>query len=351
MDATAGGGGLQRGEWLFRLITWHHTDDMEMLRLATLDDLKHYDAWIVRDDASVCLWQSREWQTFQESLGRETRIYCAKEGGEVLATALVTIDRTMGGFSHWDCPRGPVWREGAEHGTCALLAHIVRECKAMKGMALTFSPVRPIGFAGSKISHRHEQPQATIVIDLTKTDDMLLTEMHSKCRYNIRLAEKKGVTVAQSNDIATFARLMESTAKRDGFQSHPTHSYDRFMRTLPGALLLLAEHEGRVVAGWLGVLRGKECTYYYGASDHAYRALMAPSLLQWRAMQYARERGARRYDLLGIDPPGGRVTAWANVTAFKTKFGGTVRLFPPEREVIIRPLVKYALALKRAIVG
>ena len=100
----------------------------------------------------------------------------------------------------------------------------------------------------------------------------------------------------------------------------------------------------------------------YGASDEQYRHLMAPSLLQWKAMKLCRARGCTRYDLLGIDaPPDGAAThpnepqrvssAWAGVTRFKKQFGGAVMIYPKEREIVLRPMMKKFIEWKREVMG
>ena len=44
---------------------------------------------------------------------------------------------------------------------------------------------------------------------------------------------------------------------------------------------------------------------------------MAPYLLQWESMQEAKRRGAKEYDLWGVD-----AKKWPGLTRFKRGFGG-----------------------------
>jgi lipid II:glycine glycyltransferase (peptidoglycan interpeptide bridge formation enzyme) len=78
---------------------------------------------------------------------------------------------------------------------------------------------------------------------------------------------------------------------------------------------------------------------------------MAPYLLQWHAMQHCRAQGCTQYDLFGIAPEGSTNHPWAGVTDFKAKFGGTYVSYPPEQQIVLRPMMKKALEMKRRIVG
>ena len=358
---------------------------MEVRVLTETADLQKYDAW-VRSHPEGSLWQSLEWKGFQESLGRRTRVYVIEEGGTIVASALVVIDKTSFGLSTWEIPRGPL--VGMENGKWKmesddLLSRIIADARRDRSLAVYISPSRPFSIFNFQfsISCRHVHPEATRILDLTLSDEDLLNQMKPKGRYNIRLAEKHGVRVERSDDVDAYAALAEQTARRDGFRGHSKTFYGHFLNDLPGSFLLLAfstssepslpteapalssialaKEEGAKVglpfsspiAGLLGVIWGSMGIYYYGASGNVQRELMAPYLLQWEAMRLCRSRGCTSYDLFGIAPEGSVNHPWSGVTDFKAKFGGSVVTYPPEQEAILRPGMKALLGWKRRILG
>lgn len=325
---------------------------MPIRRLTSPADLDAYDAWL-QGHPQGSLWQSRGWEKFQRSLGRHTAVYAALEDGRITASALVVIDRTSLGYSTWDIPRGPLVSEPAHQEP--LLQAILSDASREKCLALILSPLVPLPSLpkGAEPSGRHVQPEATRIIDLRPSEEEILAQMKQKGRYNIRLAEKHGVEVRVSEDIGPFAALMTETARRDGFRAHGAAYYGRFLTDLPGSFLLLAFLPGQEnpLAGLLGTAWDKTGIYYYGASDHAHRMLMAPYLLQWAAMRRCRDAGSESYDLFGIAPDGAADHPWSTVSDFKAKFGGTVIAYPPERQFLLRPLTQKALSLKRRILG
>lgn len=295
------------------------------------------------------LWQSRAWAHYQRSLGREVRIYAG--GG---ASALVVIDRTAGGFSTWDLPRGPLWTH--EKDLSALLEAIIPDAKNNRCIELTLSAVTPLPAHGLPftVSARHVQPQATRVLDIGITEDVILSGMHQKGRYNISVARKSGVSVRQgsSEDLDAFYALLKATGGRDGFTIAQQSHYARFLSDLGGSFLLIAEHEGKAIGGLLGVIHGTTGIYYYGASSYAHRSLMAPYLLQWEAIRRAKSAGCTHYDLLGVSPENAPYEdPWRGITDFKRKFGGAVISYPPEQTLVLRPTVKMLLGWKRRILG
>lgn len=148
------------------------------------------------------------------------------------------------------------------------------------------------------------QPPRTILIDLRPSEEHILAAMKQKTRYNIRLAEKKGVTVREASaaDLPAFIRLMQFTGRRDGFGIHQPQYYQAaFELFAPDhAALFLAEFEGKPLAGVMVFAWGKTAAYFYGASSDEERQRMPAYAVQWAAMRWAKRRGCTTYDLWGI---------------------------------------------------
>jgi len=220
-------------------------------------------------------------------------------------------------------------------------------------------PPLPFRRAGADI-----QPPDTVVLDLTPQTGDILSAMKPKWRYNIGLAEKRGVTVTLAGetadakpgperDLESFYALLGETATRDGIAIHSLDYYEKLFAeyrdngagsgTFPAGLrLYTARHEADRLAAIVVLFRGKEATYLYGASSNAKRNLMAPYALQWRAMLDAKAAGCTRYDLFGIPPNEDPEHPMAGLYRFKTGFGGNVLHRPGSWDYPCKP-VSYAL--------
>ncbi len=201
------------------------------------------------------------------------------------------------------------------------------------------------------ISKHNIQPPRTIVVSLEGTDDEILGRMKQKCRYNVRLAEKKGVTVRSWDNLDGFHRMMTVTGGRDGFGVHSLEYYKKayeLFHPTGMADILVAEYEGQPLAALMVFAFGARAYYLYGASTDEERNRMPTYLLQWRAMQWARERGCTEYDLWGV-PDADEETLEAQfesrsdglwgVYRFKRGFGGQVKRAAQALDrVYIRPL-------------
>lgn len=319
---------------------------MELRILQTPAELQTYDTW-VKLHPQANFWQSLERKKYLEALGKEVRLY-ATGTPDFQATALVVIDKTSFGLQTWDIPRGPLWRSGVD--VRSFLEAILAQAKREKCMALYVSPLLVFD-RQFKPSPRHIHCEATIMLDLTMSDDELLAQMKPKGRYNIRVAEKNGVTVRQSDDIEAFYRLVSATSNRDGFTALPKAKYQAFLGEVKDSFLLIAYSPNQEpIAGLIGLLWGGVGIYYYGASSYAHRALMAPYKLQWEAMRLCKARGATAYDFLGVAPPAASSNhPWAGITRFKEQFGGTVETYPAEQVIILRPITHRLLTLKRIL--
>jgi lipid II:glycine glycyltransferase (peptidoglycan interpeptide bridge formation enzyme) len=202
-----------------------------------------------------------------------------------------------------------------------------------------------------RISPHNIQPPRTLMIDITGSEDDILARMKQKTRYNIRLAEKKGVTVRAWTDIESFHQMMLLTGKRDGFGVHSLEYYRRAYDLLhPGQMgkLLLAEYDSRPLAALFVARSGRRAYYLYGASTNDERNRMPTYLLQWEAMKWAKAHGAEEYDLWGV-PDEDEETLEANfekrndglwgVYRFKRGFGGRLKRAVQAMDRVYNPLL------------
>jgi lipid II:glycine glycyltransferase (peptidoglycan interpeptide bridge formation enzyme) len=201
-------------------------------------------------------------------------------------------------------------------------------------------------------------PQHTLLLDLSPSWEDLQVVMHQKTRYNIRVAERKGVTVRTStapDDLASFLRLMDETAERDGFRSQPL-SYIRqtflYLAEQGAARIRLAEYEGVCLAASMEIVYGDTTTYLYGASSSTSRETMAPYLLHAEAIQEAKKAGYRFYDWWGINPDSpetkGYKATWEGITRFKRGWGGEVISLPGTYDVPVYSWLYKAIFSRRA---
>ena len=205
-----------------------------------------------------------------------------------------------------------------------------------------------------RTSPHNIQPPRTIIVDIKGSEDEILACMKQKTRYNIRLAEKKGVTVRTWEDIESFHKMMLVTGGRDEFGVHSLEYYRRAYELLhPKQMgeLLLAEYQGKSLAALFVAQNGKRAYYLYGASTDEERNRMPTYLLQWEAMKWAKARGCEEYDLWGV-PDEDEATLEANfeqrhdglwgVYRFKRGFGGELKRAAQALDRVYNPLLYWA---------
>ncbi|MFC1647258.1 lipid II:glycine glycyltransferase FemX [Patescibacteria group bacterium] len=173
-------------------------------------------------------------------------------------------------------------------------------------------------------SHRPLFTKYNYILDLTKSEDELLKSMHSKTRYNTRLAEKKGVFVKEDNSPQAFRKYLElvkTTTSRQKFYAHNLE-YHRIMWSslYPSGLarLWIAEFEGKILAAWI-IFVFKDTIYYpYGSSSRTQRKVMAPNLLLWKIATHYKKIGYKKFDLWGALGPNPKPNdPWYGFNKFK----------------------------------
>lgn len=307
----------------------------------------HWDEFVAAHPAGHLL-QSSRWGEFKARFGWRMERVALEREGRLVAGAQVLFRPLPWGQTLAYVPRGPLvdWEDPQQ--VSALKAAIADMARRRRAVALKIEPELPddpqiVGrLAGYGFRPGHTiQPRSTIVLDLTPEPDAILAGMKSKWRYNVRLAERKGVRVREGDrsDLPAFQQLMAETGQRDGFGVHSAAyhaaAYDLFVPA-GQAVWLLAEAEGQMLAAIVVFAFGDKAWYLWGASGSEHRNLMPNHALQWAAVLWARERGCRSYDLWGIpDEVGGDPDAYEDpeswgsdglwgVYRFKRGFGGQV---------------------------
>ena len=333
------------------------------------------DVFIKESSPDGGFLQSDEWRKFQESVGRKTfHISDDNFHANIIEHQLPIVGK------YFYIPRGPIISCNIQHGTWNnSINELIDLAKKNNIGWIRIEPadedilevikeyIRPrrTGLKIQKAPH-DMQPGEILVMDITKPEEELLAEMKAKTRYNIRLAEKKGVQIRitnyesgiKNNDINKFINLVRITAKRDKITPHPKSYYRKMFETIPGDILKLyiAEYENKIIAANIMIFYGNTATYLHGASDNEYRNVMAPYLLQWQAILDAKKAGLTKYDMGGVKIPhpptpspnsgrgcsdgyirAGEGKNWQGITKFKTGFAPDTKpvKFPGSYDIIM----------------
>lgn len=307
--------------------------------------------------------QSWRWGDFKHRHGWEPeRVLVENDAGTAMAQVLF---RSKGPISLGYIPRGPVLAGDGPALWKALWRAIDDIARQRRAISVIVEPNAPLPLtgtyadAGMVLGPAHIQPVRTVKVPLAGDDDVLLTQMHQKTRYNVRLAARRGVQFRRlpvtPESVAVFYGIMQDTAQRNEFAVHSLDYYADFLDVFgDDALLLGAWSDERTLAAILiSAVFGEEGIYMYGASSTTNRAHGAGAALQFEAMKWARDRGATTYDLWGIpardpesvaDGTSGRLAGtkgedWRGLYRFKTGFGGEIVSYPPTLERRYLPLL------------
>lgn len=299
--------------------------------------------------------QSWAWGHFKARWGWQTtplllQVHDRPEAHKPLAAAML-LKRQLpkSPFSILYVPKGPVldYNDGAlRRVALAQLEQIARLEKAIfvkidpdvvRSWGLEDERRSPIGAKfvtelqgrGWRFSDDQIQFRNTVELDLTRSEDDLLTAMKQKTRYNIRLAGRKEIAVrpGTDEDFENIAIMYQTTAARDGFAVRPVAYYLDAWRTLYAAGLaqpLLAEFQGQPLAAVIVVRYGRRAIYMYGASTDLERRRMPNYLLQWEAIRWAKAQGCEVYDFWGAPDEFVESDSLWGVWRFKAGFKGQV---------------------------
>jgi peptidoglycan pentaglycine glycine transferase (the first glycine) len=307
----------------------------------TKDKKSQWNEFIQKNSPESFL-QSFEWGEFQKATGKNVFRFVVSEDENIRLLSQVVEHKLPLGLCYWYIPRGPViGSEISKEKKSDILEFFTDNLKATAEKsgaifvrmdpALAKDKQEILEKLKLKLISGSVQPKDTLVIDLSKDEEQLLAGMKQKTRYNIRLAEKKGVEISferfDEKSFEEFWKLTRETSERDGIVLHKRDYYFKMLETLSDerdslrCRLCFARFDSKVIAANIVLYFGEYCVYLHGASSNSFRNLMAPYLLQWRQILEAKKLGCISYDFWGITLDGEN-PKWAGITRFKKGFGG-----------------------------
>ena len=294
--------------------------------------------------------QSYEWGMFQEAIGRKIMRVFEPSAEHVFLGTVITMSVGYG-ISYGYIPKGPLGNVPEN----ALLP-------MLRGLGATFTFLRIEPTAPSALLPVSDvQPSSTVLIDLTKDEEVIFEEMKSKTRYNVRLGERKGVEVREMDaqkEFNAFWLLMQQTAVRDHIRLHDAAYYKALLKAMSQkeeggarARLFGAFYDGRLLATNIIVDFAGVRTYLHGATSNVHRNVMAQYVLHATLIRDAKKEGMHTFDFWGAvseeDEAAGH--SWAGISRYKRSFGGQFLEMPGTYDFVLKPLQYEAYRVARRI--
>jgi peptidoglycan pentaglycine glycine transferase (the first glycine) len=295
--------------------------------------------------------QSWEWGSFKHRYGWSARRFVWRNGPrpEALAAAQV-LTRSERGLRVMYVPKGPLLNWDDAPLRAQVLADLQALAQREHAIFIKIDPDLPLPAevhlavnmpslalfssgnpaAGQwRFSRDQIQFRNTVQLDLRRSEAEILAGMKQKTRYNVRLAEKRGVQVRLGSlaDLDLLYVMYAQTSLRDGFVIRSARYYQDAWGSFMEAGLaqpFIAEAEGEVLSALILFKFARSVWYMYGMSREIHRDKMPNHLLQWEAMRWAKAQGAETYDFWGAPNEFVESDPMWGVWKFKDGFGGQV---------------------------
>lgn len=307
-------------------------------KLLTDKDQKIYDSVIIHP---VQTWA---WGEFQKSQGHQIFRFGFFDSKDKIKSAFTvsfhTIPKTK--YSIGTILRGPKVDE-------EMLKNIKDIAQKQNAIFVKFEPDVAKSEASMNFNNLVISPKVafyphTFKVDLTKSEDELLANMHPKTRYNIRVANRYGVEVKETTDdkdFETYLKLLFDTTKRQGFYLH-SQKYHRdlwqILKQTDIPHIMLASYQGKVLSAFMLFKLKDQLFYPYGASLDINREVMAPTLNMWESIKLGQKLKCRTFDMWGcLGPEAKEGDNGFGFHRFKQGFNGNPYKYVGTYDFVVNP--------------
>ncbi len=304
------------------------------IEIKEITDKNEWEEFILSQPCANFL-HSWYWGEFHQAIKRQIIRHGYFIDGKLVGVMLFIIENAKRG-RHGIVPAGPIidWENKS------LIKAVFKDIKdvAAKNKCI-FVRIRP-QIIDSKQSRQifkdnglrpapiHLHAELTWQTDLNSSEEEILANTRKNTRYEIRRADKLGITVKTTTDPASIDRFYDiqlETAKRHGFvpfsKSFLKEQFTIFAKNNLALLYEAYDHDTLLAQAFI-IFYGQEAVYHYGTGTDAGRNLPGAYALQWQAMKEAKKRGMSRYNFWGVTKPEQTKHRFYGVSVFKRGFCG-----------------------------
>jgi peptidoglycan pentaglycine glycine transferase (the first glycine) len=333
-----------------------------MLEVKPLTEKKIWQNFIASTYANTFL-QSWQWADFNDRIKASTNRLGVYQAGKLVAAALVLTVRARRG-TFLLIPHGPIVKNESE--LSEILGTLTAELKkiAVRSNA-SFIRIAPLvkqtpehesvftklGFRNAPVHMVH--PELAWILDITPEQEMLLKNMRKSTRYSIKKAEKDGVTISTSTDVADvekFWRVYSQTVKRQHFTAFTKDflraEFETFSKDNRAAFFF-AEFKGDTTATAFIIFDEYAGYYHHGATTQKYSGLTDAQLLQWAVIKECKKRGLKKYNFWGVVPENLNGHPWSGLSTFKRGFGGYEEQYLHAKDLRLSPKYWITYAIEK----
>lgn len=286
--------------------------------------------------------QSWEWGEVRERTGNQI-VRIGEFRGEKLANVFLISLHKIPAVNYYVgyCPRSVI-------PSVEVCDFIKKYCLDNQIITVKFEPYEKK--SDKNIGHLQKSsfqlfPDWTQMLSLNKPEEELLKNLKSKTRYNLRLAQKKGLKVVEKTDsegFSIFSKLYFETCKRQNYLGHNQHYHQTVFESLKDKIshILVVYFEDTPLGAYELFLFNKKLYYVYGGSSDQYRNYMATNLLMWEAIKFGQKNGVERFDMWGsLQPNFDEKNPWAGFTKFKEGYGTEYIQFVGSYDLVVNPIL------------
>ncbi|MDD3711470.1 MAG: peptidoglycan bridge formation glycyltransferase FemA/FemB family protein [Patescibacteria group bacterium] len=317
---------------------------MNIIDLKKEDFLKIQTDFLNNNNSQKNFWslsflQSLQWSEIQENYGQHVFLRGLESDNKIIGFFVAIEKKIWQSKKYWYIPRGPIFFDDNKDFWLDFFLILKKQSLDKNLKFIRLEPINPSFLdyyqrnKSNLIKTIDVQPSKTSFLNLNLSEDDLMKNLGQKTRYNIKLAQKKGIEVSELglDGFKEFWKLMSITAGRDNFFIHSKEYYNNLISSDNDFIKLFSAcFKGKVLAMGIFSFFGSTVSYLHGASSNEMRNLMAPYLLQWELIKIAKNRGFKYYDFYGVDEK-----KWPGVSRFKNGFSGEKFSFPGTFDYII----------------
>lgn len=277
--------------------------------------------------------QTMKFKQFREKVGEKMHVvgvFDLKNEKIVGLASIQEIKRKLGSFLH--VPHGPLVNQNHKPEAFEAFLGWYKDFGKQLGVDyVRLSPLAPLGYADLLAEHKYRSampymvnPERTLTLDLTQSEDELLAQMSKTTRYEVRQGIKKGIIIKQGNekeDVRHFWDLHEETFARQGFTPFAKANTEKEMEVFGADAQIFTAFDGETPLASSLILFDSAAGYYHqGASVRS--KLPAPAATLWAAILESKKRGLKSFNFWGLSEANNKNHPWYGLSKFKRGFGG-----------------------------